>query len=58
MMAPGIPEIAIKYGITNSTIIALTLSIFVFSFAFAVSSRLPFDLHDSNASGFYLSCSL
>jgi hypothetical protein len=42
MMAPGIPEIAIKYGITNSTIIALTLSIFLLSFAIGVSFRLPF----------------
>ncbi|KAF6764235.1 multidrug resistance protein 4 [Ephemerocybe angulata] len=35
MMAPGIPEIAIRYGITNSTIIALTLCIFLLSFAIA-----------------------
>jgi hypothetical protein len=42
MMAPGIPEVAIKYGITNPTIIALTLSIFLLSFASGVSSRLPF----------------
>ena len=41
-MAPGLPEIAIKYGITNSTIIALTLSTFILSFAFAVSSHSPF----------------
>ncbi|PPQ99251.1 hypothetical protein CVT24_009296 [Panaeolus cyanescens] len=34
MMAPGMPEIAMKYGITNPTIIALTLSIFLLSFAF------------------------
>ena len=40
MMAPGIPEVAMKYGITNSTIIALTLSIFLLSFAFGVNSRL------------------
>ena len=40
-MAPGIPEVAMKYGITNPTIIALTLSIFLLSFAFGVSSRLP-----------------
>ncbi|KIM47070.1 hypothetical protein M413DRAFT_268955 [Hebeloma cylindrosporum] len=33
MMAPGIPEVALKYGITNPTIIALTLSIFLLSFA-------------------------
>ena len=42
MMAPGIPEIAIKYGITNSTTIALTLSIFILAVAFAVSSHSPF----------------
>ena len=41
-MAPGIPEVAMKYGITNPTIIALTLSIFLLSFAFGVNSRLPF----------------
>ncbi|KAF8967302.1 multidrug resistance protein 4 [Flammula alnicola] len=33
MMAPGIPEIATKYGITNTTVVALTLSIFLLSFA-------------------------
>ncbi|KXN92560.1 hypothetical protein AN958_06857 [Leucoagaricus sp. SymC.cos] len=33
MMAPGLPEVALKYGITNPTVIALTLSIFLFSFA-------------------------
>ncbi|KAJ2914534.1 hypothetical protein MD484_g5878, partial [Candolleomyces efflorescens] len=35
MMAPGIPELAVKYGITNSTVIALTLCIFLLSFAIA-----------------------
>ncbi|KAF9051613.1 multidrug resistance protein 4 [Panaeolus papilionaceus] len=34
MMAPGIPEIAMKYGIRDPTVIALTLSIFLLSFAF------------------------
>ncbi|KIM47059.1 hypothetical protein M413DRAFT_440604 [Hebeloma cylindrosporum] len=34
MMAPGIPEVAAKYHITDSTTIALTLSIFLISFAF------------------------
>ncbi|KAJ7639390.1 major facilitator superfamily domain-containing protein [Roridomyces roridus] len=33
IMAPGLPEIAIKYGITNQTLIAMTLSIFLISFA-------------------------
>ncbi|KAG2008230.1 multidrug transporter [Coprinopsis cinerea AmutBmut pab1-1] len=35
MMAPGMPELAMKYGITNSTVAALTLSIFLLSFAIA-----------------------
>ena len=35
-MAPGLPEIAIRYGITNSTVIALTLSIFLLSFGLGV----------------------
>ncbi|KAJ7771073.1 major facilitator superfamily domain-containing protein, partial [Mycena maculata] len=33
IMAPGLPAIAIKYNITNETIIAMTLSIFLISFA-------------------------
>ncbi|KIJ70225.1 hypothetical protein HYDPIDRAFT_104912 [Hydnomerulius pinastri MD-312] len=33
MMAPGLPDLAMKYGITNPTIIALTLSVFLISFA-------------------------
>lgn len=33
MMAPGLPEVALKYHITNPTILALTLSIFLLSFA-------------------------
>ncbi|KAK7060904.1 hypothetical protein VNI00_000637 [Paramarasmius palmivorus] len=32
MMAPGLPSVAIKYGITSPTIVALTLSIFLLSF--------------------------
>lgn len=32
-MAPGLPDLALKYGITNTTVIALTLSIFLLSFA-------------------------
>ncbi|KAJ6615652.1 multidrug resistance protein 4 [Mycena sp. CBHHK59/15] len=33
IMAPALSEIAIKYGITNETIVAMTLSIFLISFA-------------------------
>ncbi|KAF9023683.1 MFS general substrate transporter [Hymenopellis radicata] len=33
MMAPGLPTIAIKYGITNETVLALTLSVYLLSFA-------------------------
>ena len=36
MMAPGLPEVAAKYNITNPTVVALTLSIFLISFALAV----------------------
>lgn len=35
MMAPGLPDVAIKYGITDSTTIALTLCVFLLSFAIA-----------------------
>jgi hypothetical protein len=52
VMAPGLPEIAIKYGITNSTIIGLTLSTFILSFAFAVSSRSHFYLNGHDPIGF------
>lgn len=37
IMAPGLPDIAIKYHITNETLIAMTLSIFLISFGVAVS---------------------
>ena len=37
MMAPGMQEIALKYGITNSTVLALTLSIFLLALAIGVS---------------------
>ncbi|EPQ59329.1 MFS general substrate transporter [Gloeophyllum trabeum ATCC 11539] len=33
VMAPGLPKIAIHYGITNETIVAMTLSVFLISFA-------------------------
>ena len=36
MIAPGLPEIALKYNITNATVVALTLSIFLLSFALTV----------------------
>lgn len=32
-MAPGLPDVAIKYDISNPTVTALTLSIFILSFA-------------------------
>jgi MFS family permease len=32
-MAPGLPDVAKKFNITNPTIAALTLSIFLLSFA-------------------------
>lgn len=35
-MAPGLQEVAVKYDITSSTVLALTLSIFLLSFAIAV----------------------
>lgn len=33
MMAPGLPEVAEKYNITSETIVAMTLSIFLLTFA-------------------------
>ena len=36
MMAPGLPEIATKYEITNATVLALTLSIFLLAYALGV----------------------
>ena len=36
MMAPGLPEVATKYGITNSSVLTLTLSIYLVSFAIGV----------------------
>ncbi|KZT20801.1 MFS general substrate transporter [Neolentinus lepideus HHB14362 ss-1] len=33
VMAPALPEIAVHYGITNATVVAMTLSIFLLSFA-------------------------
>ena len=40
MMAPGMQEIALKYGITNSTVLALTLSIFLLALAIGVSKMI------------------
>ncbi|ESK94908.1 mfs multidrug [Moniliophthora roreri MCA 2997] len=33
MMAPGLPSVAARYGITSPTVLAMTLSIFLLSFA-------------------------
>ena len=41
MMAPGLPEVATKYGITDPTIVSLTLSIFLVSFAIGVRAISP-----------------
>ena len=41
MIAPGLPEIAIKYHITNATVVALTLSIFLLSLAITVRHFCP-----------------
>ncbi len=43
MMAPGLPEVAAKYNITNPTVVALTLSIFLISFALAVRNHSHID---------------
>ncbi|KAK7060903.1 hypothetical protein VNI00_000636 [Paramarasmius palmivorus] len=32
MMAPGLPDVAVRYGITSPTVVALTLCIFLLSF--------------------------
>ncbi|KIJ98787.1 hypothetical protein K443DRAFT_8895 [Laccaria amethystina LaAM-08-1] len=66
MMAPGLPEVAQNYGITNSSILALTLSIFLLSFAigpliFAPLSEMygrTWVLHIANifTMGFSLGC--
>ncbi|KAG6916742.1 hypothetical protein DXG01_005562 [Tephrocybe rancida] len=51
MMAPGLPEIAHKYNITNSTVLAMTLSIFLLSFAFGL-----FNICNVLSIGFNLGC--
>ncbi|KAM6492968.1 multidrug resistance protein 4 [Amanita muscaria] len=35
MMAPGLPEVALQYHINSATVLALTLSVFLLSFALA-----------------------
>ncbi|KAG1772835.1 multidrug resistance protein 4 [Suillus placidus] len=66
IMAPGLPDLAIKYGITNPTVTALTLSIFLLSFAIGPLFAAPLSeiygrvwvLHLSNLLflGFNLGC--
>lgn len=41
IMAPGLPDLAMKFGITNPTILALTLSIFVLSYAIGLLFAAP-----------------
>lgn len=48
MMAPGLPEIASKFGITSPTIVGLTLSIFLVSFAIGVRGIYNFILNLSD----------
>jgi hypothetical protein len=40
MMAPGLPEIAIKYDVTDKTMISMTLVVFLLSFAVGVRASL------------------
>ncbi|KAG2008276.1 multidrug transporter [Coprinopsis cinerea AmutBmut pab1-1] len=66
MMAPGLPQIAAQYGITNSTMLGLTLSIFLLSFSLGPLIMAPLSeiygrtwiLHISNllTLGFNLGC--
>jgi hypothetical protein len=37
MMASGLPEVATMYGITDPTVVALTLSVFLISYGIGVS---------------------
>ena len=52
MMAPGLPEVATMYGISDPTVVALTLSVFLISFGIGVSvmitlsSSSPFESTD------------
>ncbi|KAJ7844613.1 major facilitator superfamily domain-containing protein, partial [Mycena olivaceomarginata] len=65
IMGPGLPAIAVKYRIANDTITAMTLSIFLLSFAIGVSSvliqkemygRYVLNLGNIFAVGFTLGC--
>ncbi|KAG2361263.1 multidrug resistance protein 4 [Suillus spraguei] len=68
IMAPGLPDIAIKYGITDPTVTALTLTIFLLSFAIGPLFAAPLSevygrvwiLHLANLLflGFNLGCAL
>ncbi|KAG2124939.1 major facilitator superfamily domain-containing protein [Suillus cothurnatus] len=68
IMAPGLPDLAIKYGITDPTVTALTLSIFLLSFAIGPLFAAPLSevygrvwvLHLANLLflGFNLGCAL
>ena len=42
MMAPGLLDVGIQYNITNPTILSLTLSIFLLSFAIGPLFMAPF----------------
>lgn len=41
MMSPGLPQVATKYGITSETILALSLSIYLLSFAISLILFAP-----------------
>ncbi|KAF8629027.1 hypothetical protein AX15_003601 [Amanita polypyramis BW_CC] len=66
MMAPGLPDVAAKYHITNPTVVALTFSIFLVSYGFAPLLLAPLSeiygrtwvLHICNifSMGFNLGC--
>ena len=44
MMAPGLPEIAKLYRITNEVVLGLTLSVFLISFALGVRSKFKLEV--------------
>ncbi|EIW82421.1 multidrug resistance protein 4 [Coniophora puteana RWD-64-598 SS2] len=68
MMAPGLPDLAEKYNVTNPTIIAMYLSIFLLSFALGPLFLAPLSemygrkwvLHGGNIGllGFNIGCAL
>ncbi|KAG2128300.1 multidrug resistance protein 4 [Suillus bovinus] len=41
VMAPGLPDLAAKFGITDPTVLALTLSIFILSYAIGLLFAAP-----------------